>query len=126
MIRPRCSLVTSLRLRTVCFRSFSIRSATATNSRPAAVISTRRVLRANSVTPSTRSTRLMVRVSAGWEVFRYAAAATKLPYSARARTVSSSRARMSGTSDGCMVRRRELIRGSQLYLVSGRLEKEAR
>jgi len=25
-----------------------------------------------------------------------------------------------------MVRRRELIRGSQLYLVSGRLEKEAR
>ena len=68
-MRPRCSLVTSLRLRTVWCSSLSIRSATATNSRPAAVISTRRVLRANSVTPSTRSTRLMVRVSAGCDVF---------------------------------------------------------
>ena len=117
-MRPRCSLVTSLRLRTVCFRSFSIRSATATNSRPAAVISTRRVLRANSVTPSTRSTRLMVRVSAGCEVFRYAAAATKLPYSASARTVSSSRARMIGDVGWMHARRLGLIRGSQLYLLS--------
>jgi hypothetical protein len=46
------------------------RSAAVTSSRPAAVISTRRVLRKKSVTPSTRSSRFTVRVSAGCEVFR--------------------------------------------------------
>jgi hypothetical protein len=49
-----------------------------------------------SVTPSTRSTRFTVRVSAGCDVFRCDAAATKLPYSASVTTVSSSRARRSG------------------------------
>jgi hypothetical protein len=40
---------------------------------------TRRVVRSNRLTPSTSSIRLMVRVKAGCDVFRKAAAAMKLP-----------------------------------------------
>jgi hypothetical protein len=60
-------------------RSFSTRSATATNSRPAAVSCTRRIVRSKRLTPSTPSIRLMVRVKAGCDVFKNAAAAMKLP-----------------------------------------------
>ena len=62
----------------------------------------RRVLRSNSRTPRTSSTRMMVRVRAGCEVFRNAAAAIKLLYSATARTACNWRALKSGTLAGCM------------------------
>src|SRR5262249_20501429 len=89
-------------LRTLIRKSFSRRSATATNSFPAEVIATRLVLRSNSRTPRTSSTRMMVRVNAGCEVFRNAAAAMKLLYSATARTACNWRAVKSGTLAGCM------------------------
>ena len=79
MTCPRCWSARSRMLRTEMRRSFSTRSATATNSRPAGVSCTRRVVRSNRLTPSTSSIRLMVRVKAGCDVFRKAAAAMKLP-----------------------------------------------
>ena len=102
VILPRRFLLRSPMLRTVICRSLSTRSETAAISRPSAVISTWRVLRANSVTPRTFSTRLIARVSAGWDVLRNAAALTKLPYSASATMARSSLIRRSGTSRFCI------------------------
>src|SRR5262245_23640597 len=99
--RPRRSSATSRTLCTVMPRSASMRSATAANSRPAAVTCTRRVVRSNSRTPSSVSSRLTARVSAGWEIRSRAAAATKLPYSTNARTASSWRALKSGSAARC-------------------------
>ena len=76
-----------------------MRSATAANSRPAAVTCTRRVVRSNRRTPSSVSSRFTDRVRAGWEMRRRAAAATKLPYSTSARTASSWRALKSGSAE---------------------------
>ncbi len=96
--RPRRSCATSRTLCTVMPRSFSMRSATAANSRPAAVIWTRRVLRSNSRTPSCDSSRFSMRVSAGREILRLAAAAKKLPDSPSASTASSWRAPPTGSA----------------------------
>jgi hypothetical protein len=55
------------------FKSLNMRSAIATNSRPAAVVVTCREVRRNSGTPRVCSSRLMLSVSAGCEIPRCAA-----------------------------------------------------
>src|SRR5579871_995950 len=78
------------------FRSPRSRSASAANSLPASVIETWRVLREKSETPRAPSICFIVRVSEGCDVFRKAAAAMKLRYSATARTARSWRELTSG------------------------------
>ncbi|MNV75707.1 hypothetical protein D3C71_1690180 [compost metagenome] len=106
MLRPRCSSEISRMFSNEIRKSARTRLASDTNSRPAAVVSTRRVERWNSSTPTAFSTRCTVRVSAGWEIFNVSAAATKLPHSATMQMAWSSRELKSGsvTIDGCPCR----------------------
>ena len=74
----------------VARRSASITSrAGSSRARPAGVSATDRVLRSNSVVPSSRSSSLMVRVTGGWAMCSRSAARRKWSSSATARKARS-------------------------------------